>query len=214
MIPVKAVFRDSESEECEEDNQEIQNFCTSDVGTVGDLDHPFEEEEVAISWYATKESTTPIDSTVLLEDELLYWRKRSLISIDPTDRVSVFVKIYASPPLEEETRQFNKNDSPTIADLGTDDGLVWYDSEISIISLLPELPIEDGVTYYGGYADQVPCRIPVTVSLVGDGPTDTSIQSFCSVDTPTIADLLLPVEFESEDAVSYTHLTLPTNREE
>ena len=100
------------------------------------------------------------------------------------------------PPTGVTNQSFCAGSLPTVADLvATGTAIKWYDVPVGGIPLTPNTSLLDGTTYYatqtvGG--NESINRLAVTVNINDPAsPTGNVIQSFCSISSPTIADIII-----------------------
>ena len=102
--------------------------------------------------------------------------------------------ITIDPPTGSASQEFCAIDSPTVADLVTNEtGVTWYDAATNGNIIAPSASLTDGTVYYGALQPGTCAsgvRLAVTVT-VNDAvaPTGETTQSFCVIDSPTVADL-------------------------
>ena len=108
---------------------------------------------------------------------------------------SVTVTVSSTPaPTGSAAQSFCSIDTPTVADLtATGTSIQWYAAATGGTALASGTPLVDGTNYYasqtvGGCESDTRFTVAVTVSNPA-APTGSASQSFCSVDSPTVADL-------------------------
>lgn len=125
-----------------------KTFCSDDNATIADL----EINDYNISWYASINSTVPLDGTTLLLDGQTYYAAKNKTENCPetTERLAVLVTVNPVPPAPVlNANQPCYNSSLTLGDLiieGTN--LSFYISVTSTITLNPSTPINPENTYY------------------------------------------------------------------
>ena len=193
-----------------------QFFCEIENKTIADL----EIDGTGIIWYDTETSTTPLDTTDIL-DNGDYWASQTVgTSCESTDRLAINVTI--SKPVMPTTSASNQTfcigdytpNTPTIADIDvTGTGIVWYDTETSTTPLDSTDVLINGEDYWAVQTDpSSECEsadrlvITVTVSNPATPTTSSQSQTFCSADNATIAS----IDITGENIVWYDTETSTT----
>src|SRR5690606_20465224 len=110
---------------------------------------------------------------------------------------SVSVYDVESPTTTNTNQTFCLIDNPTVADIVVNEtGVIWYDAPTGGTAYAPTTALTNGI-YYGVLISAEGCesseRLEVTVT-VGNAETPTTtdtIQAFCLVDNPTVADIVV-----------------------
>jgi gliding motility-associated-like protein len=168
-----------------------QTFCTATSPTVGNLS----ATGTGIKWYADASTDTPLAGTYTLTSGTYYASQTTDGCESP--RTAVTVTIYNTPaaPTADSPQTFCSADSPTVADLSTTTGtnIKWYADASTGSPLAGTTALTNGDTYYVSQTENS-CESPrtavtVTIYTTPDAPTANSAQTFCSADSPTVADL-------------------------
>ncbi|MDV7398409.1 hypothetical protein RZS08_43795, partial [Arthrospira platensis SPKY1] len=97
-------------------------------------------------------------------------------------------------PTGSATQSFCSIDNPTVADLvATGTAIQWYATASGGTAIDPTTALATG-TYFasqtvGGCESDTRLEVAVTVNDPS-APTGSATQSFCSIDNPTVADLV------------------------
>ncbi|GGK47465.1 MULTISPECIES: gliding motility-associated C-terminal domain-containing protein [Flavobacteriaceae] len=172
-----------------------QTFCEVDNPKVANLSATGEN----IIWYATETSTTPLNLDAVLLNGEDYWAAQTDANgCSSGSRLMVTAAIILTPPPTtiESNQTFCAIDNPTVANLNaTGENIIWYDTETSTSPLNIDAVLLNGEDYWAAQTDVNSCssatRLVVIASLISTTPPTTSetIQTFCAIDTPTIANL-------------------------
>ncbi|QEE48048.1 hypothetical protein FUA48_00170 [Flavobacterium alkalisoli] len=171
-----------------------QEFCAINNPTVANLT----ASGGTITWYTTATGGSALATGTALTDGTTYYASMTDVDCASATRLAVAVTINdAATPTGDASQSFCTADSPTVADLVTNEaGVTWYTAATGGSTIAGGTALTDGTTYYGSLTDGVSgcassVRFAVTVA-VGNAPTPTTsdaTQDFCAVDNPTIADL-------------------------
>ena len=171
-----------------------QSFCLVDEPTVADID----VNEPDVIWYDTPMAGTPYAPTDPLTDGATYYGAQRVEGCESEERLAVTISVNDTdtPTTSDDTQEFCLIDAPTIADLQAEGPTIqWYLEPTGGTPLAPSEALMDGETYFATATGTNGCesanRLEVSV-VIADTPTPTTsdaTQSFCLVDTPTIADL-------------------------
>ncbi|PVW12833.1 Ig-like domain-containing protein [Marixanthomonas spongiae] len=178
-------------------DETIQDFCLVDNPTVADID----VNEPDVTWYDQATGGTPYDPTDALIDGTIYYASLTdaTSGCESSVRLEVTVNVgdAPTPTTDETTQDFCLVDNPTVADIDVNEpDVTWYDQATGGTPYDPTDALIDGNIYYASLTDaasgcESSVRLEVTVN-VGDAPTpttDETIQDFCLVDNPTVADI-------------------------
>ncbi len=168
-----------------------QPFCAIDTPTIADLSVSGSN----ITWYAAIDSDSPLASTDALENNEDYFATQTVDGCESDTRLEVSVTVNdPDAPTGDATQSFCTIDEPTVADLvavGT--SIKWYASVDSEEVLLSTTALATG-TYYASQTVgtcESDTRLEVSVTVNDpDAPTGDATQSFCTIDEPTVADLV------------------------
>ncbi|MDD3878348.1 MAG: gliding motility-associated C-terminal domain-containing protein, partial [Bacteroidales bacterium] len=169
-----------------------QSFCSIDNPTVADLI----AIGTAIQWYDVPTGGSALSTTLALTNNSTYYASQTIGGCESDTRLAVTVTV-ADPasPTGTSAQSFCSIDNPTVADLiaiGTT--IQWYDVPTGGSALSTTLALTNNSTYYASQTIgtcESDTRLPVTVTVADpSSPTGTSAQSFCSIDNPTVADLI------------------------
>ncbi len=187
----------------------FQNFCSIDNATVADLFAIGTE----IKWYATETSPTSIPSNQFIINGEDYFATQTVGGCESFGRLQVFVNIEdPAPPTGLPTQEFCSIDQPTVADLSATGGSIqWYEEANSLFPLAPSTPLANGEDYFATQIEsscESDTRLSVNAIIQDpDAPTGMSNQEFCSIDNPTVADLMA----NGQDIVWYEDISTPTS---
>jgi len=174
-----------------------QNFCIVDTPnpTVADL----VATGTGVQWYSDALATSLLASTDALADGVTYYATQTISGCEGMSTFDVVVTISnTSKPGGNPIQSFCiiDNATPTVADLtATGTTIEWY-SESGAINLLADSEVlVNGTNYYaldaGNTSGCAGETLEVTVEISDTtAPTGTAPQSFCIIDTPTVADLV------------------------
>ncbi|WP_417366193.1 hypothetical protein [Flavobacterium beibuense] len=169
-----------------------QNFCSQDSPTVGDL----VTVEGSTTWYNQASGGTAYAGTDALSDGTIYYGEITANGCVSTSRLAVTANVYTTPAptTSNATQDFCSQDTPTIADLSTNEGSVtWYNQASGGTAYAGTDALSDGTTYYGEITANgcvSTSRLAVAVNVYSTAaPTGSASQSFCGYDSPTVASL-------------------------
>ncbi len=171
-----------------------QVFCGADTPTVADI----QVNEADVIWYDAPTGGTAYVSTDALTDGIYYGALISDEGCESSVRLEVTVTLInpATPTTIDTAQEFCLADAPTVADIVVNEpGVTWYDTPTGGIAYDSNEALTDGI-YYGALASAEGCegltRLEITVTVTDAlTPTGDSIQTFCLVDAPTVADLIV-----------------------
>ena len=171
-----------------------QSFCSIDNPTVADLS----ATGTAIQWYAAATGGAPLAGGTALVDGTIYYATQTVGGCESDTRLAVTANVSdPAAPTGASPQSFCAIDNPTVADLSaTGTAIQWYAAATGGAPLAGGTALVDGTIYYasqtvGGCESDT--RLAVTANVSDPAaPTGASPQSFCSIDNPTVADLLLP----------------------
>ncbi len=195
-----------------------QIFCTNlfdpQVPTLADIEITSTGNVV---FFATETSAVQLQDTMPLVNGEDYF----LSSSDPTNscivavrtRVSVTMISPSDPTTTDNTPVFCASDNPTLANLpitgDTIGTITWFDSPAGGNSLVNTTALADGTMYYASLVYDGGCestnRIEVTPTVVGVDSASLQFTTLeaCSLDNPTVADLIALEEVSNFDVIWY-----------
>ena len=173
-----------------------QEFCDIDSPTIADI----QVTGTDIIWYADATSATPLNSTDTLVNGEDYWATQTDATTGCVSStrlmVTVTLNTTAAPTTTDATQEFCAVDSPTIANIQvTGNNIIWYADATSTTALDTTDALIDGEDYWATQTDATTgcvssARLMVSVTLTTTvAPTGVPTQEFCTIDTPTIADI-------------------------
>ncbi|RXP46615.1 gliding motility-associated C-terminal domain-containing protein, partial [Lutibacter sp. HS1-25] len=177
-----------------------QTFCVNDYlpnsPTIGDLS----VTGTNVLWYNSETSTTALNSSDLLVNGQSYWASQTnAANCESALRLEVKATVISVPNaiVSEPNQTFCEAFNPKISDLqATGNVIVWYDSQTSTTPLSSTELLVDGENYWALNTDAIAgcestSRVEVIASITTVPPPtiDESIQTFCQVNNPTVADL-------------------------
>ncbi|MCI2229005.1 gliding motility-associated C-terminal domain-containing protein [Polaribacter sp. MSW13] len=172
-----------------------QTFCAVDNPTVGNLDAT---ATGTITWYDAPTGGNAYLATDALTDGTKYYAANSDGTCESSSRLEVTVTVQnpATPTTVDASQSFCAIDSPTVANLNaTASGtIIWYDAATGGNAYASTDALTDATKYYAANSNgtcESSTRLEVTVTVTNPTtPTTTDAnQSFCAIDTPTIANL-------------------------
>ncbi len=173
--------------------QENQIFCEIDEPTISDLVAIGED----IIWYSSISSTSPLGPGVPLIDGEDYFASQTVNGCQSDTRFPITVTIESPPqPTGDGIQTFCSIDNPIVINLlASGTNMVWYDSPTATTPLSPNANLVHGEAYHGAQI-LIGCiskdRIQVVVIINDpDAPTGDANQTFCSIDNPTIDDMII-----------------------
>ncbi|MCB9426180.1 MAG: hypothetical protein H6584_04030 [Flavobacteriales bacterium] len=167
-----------------------QSFCSIDSPTVADL----VVTGTAVQWYAAATGGSALATSASLTNGTTYYASQTIAGCESDTRLSVAVTV-ADPaaPTGDAAQSFCSIDSPTVADLAaTGASVQWYAASTGGSALATTDALTDATTYYATQTVagcESDTRFAVTVTLNDAAPTGDTTQDFCSITSPTIADL-------------------------
>ncbi len=170
-----------------------QSFCSEDSPTVADLS----ATGTGIQWYAAASGGSALATSVALVDGTHYYASQTVNGCESSSRFDVTATVNTNPsaPTGTASQSFCSGDSPTVADLSaTGTGVQWYAAASGGSALATSVALVDGTHYYAsqtvsGCESSSRFDVTATVNTTPSAPTGTAGQSFCSEDSPTVADL-------------------------
>ena len=175
-----------------------QEFCAVDSPTIANLQATGNIGN-NINWYISETDTTPLSITDALINGQQYWVSQTDAGtncVSPRLMVTVTINNTAAPTTTDATQEFCAVDSPTIANIQvTGNNIIWYADATSTTALDTTDALIDGEDYWATQTDATTgcvssARLMVSVTLTTTvAPTGVPTQEFCTIDTPTIADI-------------------------
>ena len=166
-----------------------QLFCPSDNPTIADID----VNESNVNWYDV--DGNGLSGSDLLVDGADYFATTSDGNCESGDTLTVSISISDLPaPTTVSTEQlFCSTDNPTVADIDVNESNVnWYDFDGNLLASTDLLV--DGTDYFATtYTANCESAGTLTISVsISDLPSPTAAstnQTFCSTESPTVADI-------------------------
>ncbi len=171
----------------------MQVFCEIDNPTVDDLN----ATGSGVLWYADAASTSPVAGNIPLVDGEDYFATQTVGGCESEERFIVAVEIETPVSPSGNTNQsFCSIDNPSIADLAaTGSSIQWYIDATSMSPLPVTTLLTDGMEYFATQTAngcESVNRFSVVVEINDpQAPSGNTSHSFCSIDNPTISDLLI-----------------------
>lgn len=167
-----------------------QEFCKIDAPTIIDL----VASGGTIEWYDAPTGGNNLSDTQLLENGITYYADDESNDGCSTSRLAVTVTLNGLVPQNVDVFVGKcASENATISQLTADGiNIEWYTESTGGVLLDPTHLLEDGVTYWvqQTYNGCTSSRLPTTVSLIDQpAPTVEAVQSFCTTDPVTVADL-------------------------
>lgn len=168
-----------------------QEFCLADDPVIGDII----VVGTNIKWYESVGSVTVLSPTTPLVDGEDYYATQTVSGCESILRFQLIVTINDAPsPTADAVQEFCAIDNPTVIDLvATGSSLIWYAEQDDVIPLALTDTLVDGEDYFvsqiiNGCESSIALEVMVEVNDV-PAPTGNITQTFCTVDSPTVADL-------------------------
>lgn len=132
-----------------------QPFCQTQAATVGDL----EANGMAIRWYDSPNSTTPLGNGVLLADGSTYYASQTISGCESDERLAVTVTLNMPPDAGNDGSSPSCNDDNSNVNLnnvitGEENGGVWTDESGTVVSNNVSFSGVDPGTYVYTYTVQ------------------------------------------------------------
>ncbi len=172
-----------------------QTFCAANNPTIADI----EVTGDAIIWFDTETSTTPLTTSDALVNSEDYWALNTdgTNGCESSARLQIISTItdVPAPIIEDTTQSFCEVSNPTIADLVSQDTVVWFASETATTTLNGTDLLTNNTVYWASAVNAIGCnssvRIAVTVILNDPGTPvlDNLGDEFCKINNPTLEDL-------------------------
>ncbi len=166
-----------------------QSFCTIDNPTVANLT----AIGTAIKWYTAASGGMALPTTDGLGTGT-YYASQTVGSCESVLRFAVAVTVNdPAAPTGTAAQSFCTIDNPTVANLtATGNGIQWYNAATGGTALVTTTALATQ-TYYasqtiGSCESALRFAVAVTVNDPA-APTGTAAQSFCTIDSPTVANL-------------------------
>ena len=174
-----------------------QTFCASANPAVADL----QLNQSNIIWFSSATGGSALDMNTSLIDGATYYADFDSTECSLSTRYEVVVAITTvpSPSVTNTNQSFCSANNPTISDLQVSgSNVVWFNS-IGGNALANTDVLVNGQTYYGyssvNSSNSIVCYsidyVEVVVELNNGEITGETVQTFCEIDAPTIADLLV-----------------------
>ncbi|MEO8088226.1 MAG: T9SS type A sorting domain-containing protein [Bacteroidota bacterium] len=171
-----------------------QTFCTPPNPTVAGL----VATGTSIQWYSAANGGAPLLSTVTLSNNTHYFATQTVGGCESTSRFDVTASVVATPtaPSGNANQSFCTPPNPTVANLtATGNSIQWYSAASGGSPLANNFVLTNNTHYFasqtvGGCESTLRFDVTVTIGATPSAPTGSATQSFCSVSTPTVADLI------------------------
>ncbi|MDX1445477.1 gliding motility-associated C-terminal domain-containing protein [Lishizhenia sp.] len=169
-----------------------QEFCAVDMPTVADI----QVNETGVNWYLSATGGTALNATDALATDT-YYGALIVGNCESSTRlmVNVTVNDTTAPTTLMANQTFCAGDNPTLADVQVNQtNIVWYDAATNGNALPMTTALMNGATYYAAQLS-VDCEssqrlaVTVAVSNIPAPTTNSTAQTFCSIDNPTIASI-------------------------
>jgi hypothetical protein len=167
-----------------------QSFCLVNSPTIANLS----ANGNLIKWYSTTTGGTALASNTALTNGITYYASQTINGCESTDRLAVMAMINTNPPTGALTQSFCAANLPTIGNLSpSGTSIQWYAANSGGLPLLSSASLVAGTNYYATQTTnrcESTSRLAVAVTVNNpSAPTGTAAQSFCSANSPTIANL-------------------------
>ena len=162
-----------------------QTFCSG--ATVGSLS----AIGTNIQWYTTPTGGSPIQTTTLLQDGVIYYASQTLDGCESVGRLEV-TAAFGIPSAPTGLANQTFCNSATVANLlASGSNIQWYANPTGGTTLLNSAPLSNGSTYYATQTSgscESTDRLPVNVTInVPAAPIGNTLQEFCN--SATVASL-------------------------
>jgi hypothetical protein len=173
-----------------------QQFCSANNPTVGDLVATGNN----INWYTSSIGGTPLALNTPLVNGVTIYASQTKNGCESDDRLAIAVQVLTTIPSPTgDANQFFCNDGSQnlISSLSVNgQNILWYANASGGSPLNTSNPLANGTTYYASQTIdgcQSTTRLAVTVTITNTPPTPvaTSPQSFCTINSPTLADVVI-----------------------
>ncbi|MBF4464030.1 gliding motility-associated C-terminal domain-containing protein [Flavobacterium sp. LC2016-12] len=173
-----------------------QAFCSENNPTVADI----QVNESNVVWYTALTGGTAIASTTALVNGDYYAAiKDATTGCESSIRLKVTVTVGSSntPTTDNVAQSFCINSAPTFANIQVNESnVVWFSSAIGGTPIPATTPLTSGI-YFGEITDAITgcksaTRLQVTITIVNPAATPTTnsaTQNFCTLNSPTVADI-------------------------
>ncbi|UPQ78476.1 gliding motility-associated C-terminal domain-containing protein [Flavobacterium azooxidireducens] len=178
-------------------NDTMQDFCLTDNPTIGDI----QVNEPTITWYDFPTEGTALALTDNLVNNTTYYASLTdaITGCESSVRLAVSVTItdLPTPTTNNVNQTFCLINNPTIADIQVNEtNIVWYATPTNGTALDSSTSLVNGGIYYAALFDVISgcestIRLAITITI--DDPsaptTNNTMQDFCLIDNPTVADI-------------------------
>ncbi len=173
-----------------------QTFCSGTNPTVANI----QVNESNVVWYTTATGGTVLAANATLTTRIYYGAiKDPVTSCESSVRLQVAVTVgnTINPTTNNAAQTFCSTNSPTIANIQVNESNVtWYTAATGGTALPAGTALASGI-YYGNIVDaatgcESTTRLQVTVTVVnpsGTPTTNNATQNFCTLNTPTVANI-------------------------
>jgi gliding motility-associated-like protein/uncharacterized repeat protein (TIGR01451 family) len=173
-----------------------QDFCLINSPTVSNI----QVNQANVVWYSLPSGGTVIAPTTALANGIYYGA-----ILDPVTgcqsatrlQVTITVTNPGTPTTTDNTQDFCISNAPTVANIQVNESnVVWYGTLTGVTALAPTAALVNGI-YYGAILNpmtgcQSSTRLQVTVTInnpTATPTTNSATQDFCSINTPTVANI-------------------------
>ena len=169
-----------------------QSFCQINNPTVANLT----ATGSTIQWYAAATGGTALATATGLVNSTTYYASQTVSGCESATRFAVSVTVgNPAAPTGAASQSFCQINNPTVANLtaaGTT--IQWYAVATGGSPLAPATGLVNTTTYYASQTVsgcESATRFAVTVTVGNPAaPTGSASQSFCTIDNPTVANLV------------------------
>ena len=170
-----------------------QSFCSGALPTVADLI----ATGSSIQWYSFSSGGTALATSTVLGNGTHYYASQTVGGCESTSRFDVTATVNATPiaPIGSAAQSFCSGASPTVAELNaTGTAIQWYAASSGGTALPTSTSLVNGNHYFAtqtenGCESITRFEVTVTINTTPLAPTGSAAQSFCSDNSPTVADL-------------------------
>lgn len=162
----------------------------------------------SINWYYSEVGGSPINPLEVLGSGGTYYASQTINGCESANRLEVVAILNSTPsPAGSPVQFFCSQDNPTLADMVVSgSSIVWYSAGTGGTVLPSSTPLVNGTLYHASQTlNGCPSEFRLGVEAVittTPSPTGNSVQQFCSLSSPTVADL-----YTNETNVSWFSLS-------
>ncbi|MFC6096264.1 gliding motility-associated C-terminal domain-containing protein [Flavobacterium qiangtangense] len=171
-----------------------QVFCAANNPTVADL----EVNEANVVYFNVPTGGTALAPTTPLTNGIYYISQIDGIGCQSSVRlaITVTITVVGTPTTTSTDQNFCQSDNPTVANIQVNQtGVIFYDALVGGNLIASTAPLTAGV-YYASLLNGIcesEARLAITVTITNPltPTTPNQTQTFCQIDSPTVADLLI-----------------------